>query len=154
MSSGTSHPAPPAGSIGPEWSFVDTEGVERSRASTAGGPVVLFFMATWCAACKANAPRVAAVHETFAPQGLQVLSVGWDPLETAAELDAWKERYAQPWPHGTDPGANVARAFGVTSQSSLVVLDDAGNPVRTWGYGGATEQDLRAAVEEAFARSA
>lgn len=150
---GSSSPPPAQGAVGPDWSFTDTDGANHSRASAAGEPAVLFFMATWCGSCRANAPRVAAVHEAFADEGLQVFSVGWDPLETAQELEDWKERYHQPWPHGTDPGAKVARAFGIKAQSSLVVVDAAGNPVRTWGYGGASEADLRAAVEEAFARS-
>lgn len=150
---GRSTPPPAEGTVGPAWSFADTEGRNHSRESVAGKPAVLFFMATWCSTCRSNAPRVAAVTEDFAGDGLQTLSVGWDPLETPEELAAWKQKHAQPWPHGTDPGANVARAFGITAQSSLVVLDAAGNPVRTWGYGGASEADLRAAVEEAFARS-
>ena len=54
-----------------------------------------------------------------------------DATDDAASLRAWKERYSQPWPHGVDPAFATQRAFGITSQSSVVVLDPTGVPVGT-----------------------
>lgn len=145
----TSAPAPSGDT--PAWSFTDTEGARHSNATTTGAPVMLFFMASWCPTCKSKAPMLAEVHADLAPRGLQTFSVSFDPEDGPEELRAWKERYAQPWPHGVDPGLSMQRTFGITSQSSVVVLDGEGRVAGTWGYPGPVEGDLRAALDAAFA---
>lgn len=140
--------------IGPDWSFVDTEGVERSRDSSMGSPSLLFFMATWCGSCRSNAPRLAEVQEAYADAGLDVYALSWDPQETEGDLEQWKQAHDQPWPHGIDPNSRVARTFGITQQSSYAVLDANGVLVQKLGYPGAQDVvTLEAAVDAAFAAS-
>lgn len=138
--------------IGPSWSFTDTNGTEHSRDSAMGDPSILFFMATWCGSCRQNAPRLAEVHDAFQGKGLDVYSLSWDPTENDDDLERWKSRYDQTWPHGLDPDNRIAKTFGITSQSSFVVLDHQGLVVERFGYPGASESDLRDAVERAYAR--
>lgn len=145
---GCAQPAP--SSDAPEWSFTSTQGETFTRDAPARNATVLFFMATWCSSCRAKAPIVAEVANDTAARGVLTLSVGFDPTETTADLAAWQERFAQPWPHGVDEGQRVQRALGVTSQSSVVVLDARGSVVQSWGYGRVTEPALRDAVERAL----
>ena len=147
-----SPPAPPAGDgadgLGPAWSFTDVEGATHSRDAPEGNATVLFFMATWCGTCRAKAPVLAAVHEDYAARGVRFYSLDFDASETPDDLRAWQETHHHPWPHGVDPGLGVQRTFGVTSQSSVVVLDAAGHVAESWGYGQVTEPALRAALDE------
>lgn len=140
----------PADAAGPAWSLKDTQGVVHARDNASANATILFFMATWCSSCRSKAPLLAEVAAEYAPRGVRTLSVGFDPSESDADLEAWKESYAQPWPHGVDVGQRVARAFGVTSQSSVVVLDAEGVPVQAWGYGRVNGEELRAALERAL----
>lgn len=144
-------PAPDEGSLGPAWSFVDTEGATRSRDAPPGEATVLFFMASWCSTCRTKAPILAEAHEAFAARGVRFLSISVDVSDDAATLDRWREERAQPWPHGVDPSLATERAFGVTSQSSVVVLDADGRLVERWGYGAVERDGLFAAVERALA---
>lgn len=139
-------PPAAAADAGPDWSFTDTKGVQHSRDSSAGEPVVLFFMATWCSSCRHTAPMLARVHADVAPNGTGFYSIDFDPTESDDDLRAWKEQYAQDWPHGRDPDGDVVRTFGIRTQSSVVVLDTHGRVVQKWGYGQVDEDGLRNAL--------
>jgi len=133
----------------PQWSFTDTEGTEHSTDSASGSPTVVFYMATWCSSCKSMTTEMAQVHEEHASQGVDVFSVAVDPGEGDEDLESWKAEYDQPWPHGVDEGSQMQRAYGVDSQSSVVVLDAEGSLVEGWGYGEATAEDVSQAIEAA-----
>ncbi len=142
---------PPRSPTGPWWEFTDTEGARRSRDTAAGSPAVLFFMATWCSTCRSKTSLLAAAHEDYAPRGVNFFSVSFDATDDDGSLDAWKERYRQPWPHGVDPGLSMQRTFGVRSQSTMIVLDAAGDVAAKWDYPGATDAELRGAIDRALA---
>lgn len=107
-------------------------------------------MATWCSSCRDKAPVVAKVVTDYAGRGLNTYSVDFDATETKADLDAWQERYHQPWPHGVDKGLKLQRQFEVTTQSTVLVLDAHGAVVKKFGYGGLAEGPFRAAIEQAL----
>lgn len=114
---------------GPEWRFTDTDGHVHDRDRYLGAPVVVFVMATWCSSCKAEAPRVKAAYEALAEENVTFLSVSFDPRESDEALDAWADARDQPWPHGVDEGQALSRTFGVHTQSTVLVLDTAGQLV-------------------------
>jgi cytochrome oxidase Cu insertion factor (SCO1/SenC/PrrC family) len=139
--------------VGPAWSFVDTDGQARGRDDALGGPAAIFFMATWCGKCQVLAPRLGGVAAEYEARGLSMHTVSWDPQEDDADLQDWKARYGHDWPHGVDAGSRIAQTFDITRQSSLVILDGQGHPVRTWIYATPSAADLRAALDEALART-
>lgn len=147
-------PGPTVPGQGPAWSFTALDGKTYSRDEPAGNATVLFFMATWCGTCRTRAPIVAEAAAEYADRGVRTYSLDFDPSESAEDIRAWQERYAQPWPHGIDPQLRIQRTFEVRAQSSVVVLDARGNVVEHFGYGKVTEQDLRAALDRALAAPA
>ena len=151
---GCAGPADPAGDGAPEWSFTDVDGARHSRDAPEGNATVLFFMATWCGSCRSKAPALAAVHEDYAERGVRFYSLDFDASETPDQLRAWQRQHDHPWPHGVDPALRVQRTFGVTSQSSVVVLDAEGRVAKSWGYGQVTEPALRAALDDALSAEA
>lgn len=120
------------------WRFTDTDGQVHSNGTAAGSPSVLFFMATWCPSCRDLADDMRAVHEDYADRGVHVYSLSWDPDEDEDDLESWKAEHDQPWPHGNDPGLEVASAMDVQSQSSVVILDGESVKARHYGYGEAS----------------
>ena len=153
---GCASPAPQADAEGkgPDWSLTALDGSVHTRDAPPGNATVLFFMATWCGSCRAKAPVLADVLADAEERGVRVYSVGFDPSESPEELRAWQERYRHGWPIGVDEELRVARAFGVRSQSSVVVLDADGRVVQHFGYGQVTDEGLRAALERALRRDA
>lgn len=135
----------------PDWSFVDTQGVAHSRDEPAGNATVIFFMASWCGTCRSKAPMLARVHADAAEQGVRFYSVSFDRSDDDATLESWKAKVQNDWPHGVDPSFRIQRAFGITAQSSVVVLDSEGGLVEKWGYGGVQEDALREAIDRALA---
>lgn len=145
-------PSSPSEGKGPAWSFTAIDdGQTYSRDAPAGNATVLFFMATWCSSCRSKAPLLAAVAEDYTPRGVRTYSIDFDPSETKDDIRAWQERYGHHWPHGIDEGRGIQRAFSVTAQSSVVVLDADGNLVERFGYGQVTERALRAALDSTLA---
>jgi peroxiredoxin len=150
---GGAGPGTTAAGAGPWWSFTDTEGATRSRDTVAGKPVVLFFMATWCSTCKRLTGDLREVHAQYSERGVSVFSVTFDPTETDEDLEGWKARYSQPWPHGVDPSLSIQREFGVDAQSSVVVLDEKGNLENRWGYGQATRAAVASVLDDLLAET-
>lgn len=132
------------------WSFADTEGNVHSNATAAGEPALLFFMASWCGTCRGKTPMLARVHADWSHRA-SFYSIAFDGSDNRETLERWKRQNANPWPHGTDAGFAVQRAFGITSQSSVVVIGPDGTIVQKWGYGTADEGGLRAALTRASA---
>lgn len=149
---GCAEPSPPGPESpdAPAWSFTATDGTVYSRDTPPGNATVLFFMATWCGSCRTKAPVIADVAADHTADGVRVYSIDFDPSETVDDLESWKDRYQQAWPHGVDPDRAVQRALGVTSQSSVVVLDGEGRVVERFGYGKVTDAGLRDALSRAL----
>jgi peroxiredoxin len=135
-----------SGEQAPEWSLEDTDGEMHTRESTSGSPTVIFYMATWCPSCEDMTSEMSQVHAEHGEQ-IDMLSAGVDPGETDQDLETWKNEHDQPWPHGIDQDAQLQRAYGVDSQSSVVVLDDEGVLAEKWGYGEATAEEVSAVLD-------
>jgi thiol-disulfide isomerase/thioredoxin len=78
------------GKPAPDFTLEDTTGKKISLASYKGKAVVVNFWATWCAPCKVETPWLIALHEQYAPKGLEILGVSADLLD-----DDDKPRLAQ-----------------------------------------------------------
>ena len=86
-----------------------------------GKPVLLFFWATWCKACKASLPELLALA---AKRDLTVLAISDD---TEPMLDHFFAR-DRPFPSlvSRDPGRQTMFRFGINSLPSFVLLDAQG----------------------------
>jgi thiol-disulfide isomerase/thioredoxin len=90
-----------------------------------GRPVVLWFWAPWCPTCRAQAPGVNRLAEQYDGQ---VSVVGVGGLADAGEIRDFAAQVDGPT-HLVDPDGEVWRHFGVTAQSTYVVLDADGGVV-------------------------
>jgi len=77
------------------------DGKQVSLSSYKGHPVWLTFGATWCAACKAEAPDIQAAYKKFEPKGVVVLSIFI--REDSATVKDYADRIGLTVPQGGRP---------------------------------------------------
>jgi len=70
------------GQQAPNFTLEDLQGQKVSLASYRGRPVVVDFWATWCGPCKLEIPWLEQLQSQYAPQGLQVIGLSADDLDT------------------------------------------------------------------------
>jgi thiol-disulfide isomerase/thioredoxin len=99
--------------------------------SLAGKPAVLWFWAPWCPTCAAQAPHVRQVAARYAGK---VTVVGVAGLDEVAAMHRFVElTKVDTIAHVADEQGVVWRRFGVTAQSTYVLLDASGTIVHR-GY--------------------
>ncbi|WP_130513005.1 redoxin family protein [Krasilnikovia cinnamomea] len=107
------------------------DGAAYDAATLAGRPTVLWFWAPWCATCAAQAQSVADLKDTYGDR-LAVLGIAGMGDNTAMHRFV-ADLTVGTVPHLDDGQGVLWRRFGVTEQSTYVLLDRAG-AVRISGY--------------------
>lgn len=92
-----------------------------------GHPVILDFWATWCGPCQAESPIVNTIAQRYKDKGLAVVGVNTSDEDGLAEHFARKKGLKFPMVY--DEGNTVARAYGVSSLPTLVVISKTGRIV-------------------------
>ncbi len=106
-------------------------------ASLAGRPTVLWFWAPWCPTCRGQIPQVEALEAEYGDD-LNVVGIG--SLDSAEAIAEFADDVAG-LTHIEDVDGELWRRFGVTEQSSFVVLDADGTVSFEAGYGGSDDLD-------------
>jgi thiol-disulfide isomerase/thioredoxin len=117
------------------------EGRRFDGSSQAGKPVLLWFWAPWCPVCRGQVSQVQKVAEDH-KGAISVVGVG--SLDDADAIRAFGAN-ATVVTHLVDESGEIWKHFGVTEQSSFVLLDASGKKVFSVGYGGSDELDQRVA---------
>ncbi len=108
-------------------------------ASLAGRPTLLWFWAPWCPTCRGQIPQVEGIAAEHAAE-LNVIGVGsLDSAEAIAGFAGDVDDVV----HLEDVDGELWKRFGVTEQSSFVLLDADGTVVFEAGYGGTDELDAQ-----------
>ena len=121
--------AAPAGAL--SFTGRTLDGAAFDAASLAGRPALLWFWAPWCATCASQAGSVTDLHAEYGDR-LGILGVGGlgsnaDMHEFVADLEVGAIRTLD------DEAGVLWRRFGITEQSTYVLVDRAGTVKRT-GY--------------------
>ncbi|WP_407318939.1 redoxin family protein [Isoptericola halotolerans] len=125
-----------------DFSGTTLDGEPFDGASLEGGPAVLWFWAPWCPTCIMQIPAVTDLAETY---GDDVAVVGVGGLDDAAAISDMAEQNISGITHVVDEAGEVWQHFGITQQSTFVVLDAAGEVVLE---GSVPESELEAAVAD------
>jgi thiol-disulfide isomerase/thioredoxin len=125
--------APAAAAVSGVLSFTGRtiDGEPFDAATLAGRPALLWFWAPWCATCAAQAGSVTNIHEEYGDR-LGILGVGGmgsnaDMREFVTDLGVGAVRNLD------DEAGVLWRRFGITEQSTYVLVDRAGTVVSS-GY--------------------
>lgn len=115
---------------------------EKFEGSTlAGKPTVLWFWAPWCPTCRGQIGGVSNLAEQH-PDDLNVVGVG--SLDDPTAIADFAAKVSPEVTMLSDDGGAVWRHFGVTAQSTYLVLDKDGNQVAS-GY--LSDDELENVVE-------
>jgi thiol-disulfide isomerase/thioredoxin len=127
-------------------------GQRFSLAAERGSVVVLNFWGSWCAPCRAEAPRLAALATYFRHD--RVRFVGDDVHDYATAAVAFEHTFNVSYPSLNDPGALVALAFHSTlpptAIPSTLVIDRSGE-IAARVIGGVSYNGLRALIAKVLA---
>ena len=104
-----------------EFTATTVDGKQFDGRSLAGKPAVLWFWAPWCPVCLQQAPGVRKAVETH---GNRVAIVGVAGLDKAAAMPEFiRLAKVQAIPHLSDEPSEVWKRFGITAQSTFVLID-------------------------------
>jgi thiol-disulfide isomerase/thioredoxin len=128
-----------------------------------GHPVLLFFWAHWCADCKAEAPILASLRQTYGPKGLVVVAptklygyvAGGEDAAPAVEkqyIEQVRSRF-YPMLAGVPVPASGANflTYGASTTPTIVLIDASG-VVRYYHPGNAPEEELAARIRKLLTR--
>ncbi len=112
--------------MGLDFAARTVDGQSFEGSSLAGKPTVLWFWAPWCPTCRAQIPGVG---ELAKKHGDAVNVVGVGSLDDQKAIAGFADQVAPEVVQLADPDGAVWRHFGVTAQSTYVVLDENGEQV-------------------------
>jgi thiol-disulfide isomerase/thioredoxin len=114
-----------------DFSGTTLDGATFDANTLSGRPTILWFWAPWCATCAGEAQTISSVSGTYGDRlgilGIAGMGDNKAMHEFVSDLDVAAV------PHLDDQAGTVWKRFGVTEQSTYVLLDRAGAIVRT-GY--------------------
>ena len=94
----------------------------------AGRPAVVYFMAAWCATCKAEAAALTLIQQRDADR-VAILAVDVDPSDQPAAIRAFFRAVGADYEVARDPDGWLAVAFAVQALDTTVVVNPAGQVV-------------------------
>jgi peroxiredoxin len=107
-----------------DFSLRDVYGKTHRLSDYAQSPViVVMFLGTECPLAKLYAPRLAALTEKYAEQGVAFVAIASNTQDSIAELHHFMTQHALTFPVLKDPAQAVADMFGATRTPEVFVLD-------------------------------
>lgn len=120
--------APRVGDAAPAFTASALDGDEVGVGS-AGKPVWLLFVATWCSGCRAEMPDVQAAHEAV---GDDVDVVAVYVGESASVVQPYVDRLGLTFTQVTDSRTQLAAAYGVMGVPAHYFIDADGVLQHSW----------------------
>lgn len=124
--------AGPAVAAAPDWQARDLEGQPFALADLRGEVVVLNIWATWCAPCLREMPKLQALADDYAAQGLRVVGVSIDRGSALAQVRSFIEELQLGFTILADPDQAVMTAFGALGVPETFLIDREGRVMHRW----------------------
>ena len=118
-------PATLVGKPAPELAIRTFDGTVYDLSELRGKPIVLNYWASWCVACRQEAPVLAAAANRYAGR---VQFLGADFQDTTNAAQAYESEIKDPYPVGPII-LGTYRDFGVTAPPETFFIDRQGNVI-------------------------
>ena len=135
--------APVVGRQAPDFTATTTDGRQISLAALRGHPVWLTFGASWCAACRSEAPDIQAAYQRAEASGAVVVEVFIS--EDSATVRDYGARVGLTYPKVADPDTVIASQYRVLGIPAHFFVDPSG-VLRTVKAGSLTSERMDAAL--------
>ena len=104
-----------------DFTLKDLDGRIVNLSDFKGRTVVLYFMCTWCADCRAAIPGLKDIYSRYRAKGLVLLNI--NVMESREKTTAYAKKYDLPYPILLDGDGNVSRNCGVVGVPVKVLID-------------------------------
>lgn len=131
--------APEIGQPAPDFTAVTMDGKKVKLSELRGHPVWITFGATWCTACRAEAPDIEEAWQRSEPKGTQILAVFIK--EDAATVRTYANRLGLSFPMISDPETTIASRYRSIGIPSHFFIDSEG-VLRASYVGGLTAEKM------------
>ncbi len=97
-----------------------------------GEVVLINVWATWCGPCKQEMPELNAIFEEFAGQGLKVIGVSIDRMQSDAALKQFAADHGATYTLAKDPKDQFSTTFRTSGVPVTLLIDRSGNIAYQW----------------------
>ncbi len=109
----------------PDFSLDDIEGKPFKLSNQKGNPVIMFFGATWCPACRGEMSSYKALYDKYAKSGLKFLYI--DLNESTRKVASFAKENSFPFVVLLDLDGSVASNYGIIGVPTIILVDRQGN---------------------------
>lgn len=113
---------------------------------SAGRPVFIYFMATWCPVCRKDLFELKSIYPEYA-DSVDFIVVGQDPSEPIGDLVAYRDGQGQPWPVSV-AGPGMLADLRITTQAFKLAIGADGVITYRAGYRSGNPEVWRAVIAD------
>lgn len=114
-----------AGNPAPDFAFTDTNGVSHRLSDYRGKIVLLDFWATWCPACRTEAPKIAAAYQRLREKGFEIIGINGDSSE--ADFRNFIAQNKMSWTHiRENADQEIQKTFRANALPAYYLIDKNG----------------------------
>ncbi len=117
---------PQVGSPAPDFTLKTLDGAAITLSQLRGHPVLINFWASWCVACRAEAPDLERLYSKYRGHGLVVLGVNITQQDTLADARQFVASYKLTFPIPLDDQGSVMAAYRVPGLPTSYFIDRSG----------------------------
>jgi cytochrome c biogenesis protein CcmG/thiol:disulfide interchange protein DsbE len=135
-----------AGQSAPDFDLATFDGPALKLSDLRGQVVVVNFWASWCKPCEEEAAALESTWRYYQAQGLPVMFLGVDYVDTETEALAYLERFDITYPNGPDLQTRISQDYRIRGVPETFFVDQTGTLVLV-KVGPTDEAELRQVID-------